>query len=206
MLCLYWFGCTLESMLGTREFLLFYFTAALAAALAFIGLDLYTGSSIPAIGASGAVTGVMMLYTMHFPTSLICLFWLFELEMRWVMLLYLIWDLHPVLLALSGEHIFTGVANVAHLGGLAFGFVYARYHWRLERLVEGVSRLRLKVKKRRLRVWKPPQADRQPAVDPARIDQLLQKITELRPASLTEEERALLRKASEGLKGWPEME
>ena len=56
------------------------FTATLAAALAFVGLDLYTGSTIPAIGASGAVSGVMMLYTMQFPTSLIMIFWLFQVE------------------------------------------------------------------------------------------------------------------------------
>src|SRR5262249_36864532 len=67
MLCLYWFGCTLEMLYGSREFLLFYLTAAVVAALAFVGMDLYTGSTSPGIGASGAVMAVMMLYTMHFP-------------------------------------------------------------------------------------------------------------------------------------------
>ena len=67
MLFLYWFGCTLESMYGSREFLLFYLAAAVFAGLAFVGLDLYTGSRIPGIGASGAVMAVTMLYAMHFP-------------------------------------------------------------------------------------------------------------------------------------------
>src|SRR5262249_39604855 len=46
MLFLYWWGCTIESMYGTREFLAFYLTAAVVAGLAFVGLDLWTGSRI----------------------------------------------------------------------------------------------------------------------------------------------------------------
>jgi rhomboid family protein len=103
MLLLYWFGATLESMYGPRESLLFYLTAAVFAGLTFVGLDLYTGSTGPGIGASRAVMAVMMLYTVQFPREQICIGWLFPLEMRWVMLLYLIYDLHPVLLALSGD-------------------------------------------------------------------------------------------------------
>ncbi len=131
LLFLYWFGCTLELMYGGREFLLFYLTAAVFAGLAFVGVELATGSSIPAIGASGAVMAVVMLYAMHFPREPIRVIWI-NVEMRWLVLFYLIWDLHPVLLALSGDRFFTGVASSAHLGGLAFGFVYARCDWRLE--------------------------------------------------------------------------
>src|SRR5262249_37237068 len=74
MLFLYWFGCTIESMYGSREFLLFYLTAALIAALAFVGLDLWTGATAPGIGASGAVMAVTMLYAMHFPRETIYVF------------------------------------------------------------------------------------------------------------------------------------
>src|SRR5438874_3668659 len=59
MLLLYWFGGTLETMYGSREFLLFYLTAAVVAGLTFVGLDLWTGITIPGIGASGAVMAVM---------------------------------------------------------------------------------------------------------------------------------------------------
>src|SRR5204862_5801370 len=71
MLCLYWFGCALEAMYGSREFLCFYLTAAVASGLTFVGLDLYTGSTVPAVGASGAVIAVMMLYTWHYPRETI---------------------------------------------------------------------------------------------------------------------------------------
>jgi membrane associated rhomboid family serine protease len=138
MLFLYWFGSTLESMYGSREFLLFYLTAAVLAGLAFVGLELYTGSSTPGIGASGAVMAVTMLYALHFPRETISVLWFFPLEMRWLMIGYVIWDLHPVLLALAGDRLYTGVAHSAHLGGLAFGFLYWMYGWRLDPLVERI--------------------------------------------------------------------
>lgn len=201
MLCLYWFGSTLEAMYGSREFLLFYLTAAAVAALAFVGLDLHTGSSIPGIGASGAVMAVMMLYTMHFPRETICVCWVFPLEMRWVMLFYIIWDVHPVLLALAGDRMYTGIAHAAHLGGLAFGFLYAKYQWRLEDLLERIPWLRGHGKARprlRLAVGSFPEA--RPDPEMSRLDELLQKIHESGQASLTEEERGILQNASERMK------
>jgi hypothetical protein len=214
MVLLYWFGCTLESMYGSREFLLFYLAAALASALAFVGLDLRTGSTVPAIGASGAVMGVVMLYTMHYPYETIRVFWLFPLEMRWVMLFYVLYDLHPVLLALSGDTIHTGVAHAGHLGGLAFGFLYYWYRWRLEDLLQYLP---ARVKSERgagRRFWRRPERDpdrlapslrvyREPEPDEEmeRVDQLLKKISESGHASLTDEERQALRAASERIKG-----
>jgi membrane associated rhomboid family serine protease len=203
MLFLYWFGCTIESMYGSREFLLFYLTSAVVAGLAFVGLDLYTGSAIPGIGASGAVMAVTMLYAVHFPREPIYVFWLIRVEMRWLIIFYVIFDLHPVLLALAGEHMFTGIANAAHLGGLAFGFVYGWYQWRLAPLVESVFRLRWP-RRGRLRLVSAPLEERRPAREPdpemSRLDQLLQKIGESGQASLTDEEMAFLRKTSERMK------
>ena len=117
MLFLYWFGPTLERMYGPREFLLFYLTAAVIASLAYIGLELVTGERHPAIGASGAVMGVTMLFTIFHPMHRILLFFVIPVEMRILIVLYVIFDLHPVLLALSGERTSTGVAHAAASGG-----------------------------------------------------------------------------------------
>jgi membrane associated rhomboid family serine protease len=201
MIALYWFGRTLELMYGSREFLLFYLTAALLAALASVALDLQTGSHIPAVGASGAVLAVLMLYTMHFPCETICVCWFFPLEMRWLMVLFVIWDLHPVLLALAGDRLFTGVGHAAHLGGLAFGFLYARYGWRLEGIGERIPWIGWRPS-RRFRVCRPPGTGRAPTTDwdPGRVDEVLEKISKSGQDSLSEEERAILRAASERLK------
>src|SRR5262249_21730559 len=144
MLFLYWFGCTLESMYGSREFLLFYLAGALAAALANIAFDLYTGTSIPAPpGASGAIMAVIMLYTWHLPRETICMFWVIPIEIRWLVVFYVIWDIHPLLLSLAGGRVFDGIGHAAHLGGLAFGFLYAKFQWRLAPFGDRLPKLNL---------------------------------------------------------------
>lgn len=200
MICLYWFGPTLELMYGSREFLYFYLTAAVAAGLAFVGLDLYTGSTVPGIGASGAIMAVMMLYTMHFPTETIYVCWFFPLEMRWVMLFWLIWDLHPVLLALSGDPLYTGVAHAAHLGGLAFGFFYAKCEWNLEALADRLPGLRSDARRPRLGFSDVKQPTTPRDGEAGQIDEILQKISEFGQESLTEEEQTILLDASERLR------
>jgi membrane associated rhomboid family serine protease len=201
MLLLYWFGLTLESMYGSREFLLFYLTAAVFAGLAFVALDLYTGSSRPGIGASGAVMAVVMLYTWHYPHDTIRVFWVWPIEMRYIVVLYALFDLHPLLLTLAGDRVFTDVAHAAHLGGLLFGFLYAHYEWRLEGLTERIAWPRWR-RRPRLRIAAPPRRGPEPERDEemSRVDEVLQKIYDSGQDSLTDEERAILQSASERLK------
>src|SRR5262245_35795734 len=133
MLFLYWFGREVEGIYGSREFVLFYLTAATVSGLASLGLDLALGTTRIALGASGAVLAVTMLFTLHYPRHEILLFFIIPIQMRWLMALFVIWDLHPLLLMLSGDDIRTGIGHAAHLGGLLFGFLYFRFQWRLDR-------------------------------------------------------------------------
>jgi len=202
MLFLFWFGKTLEAMYGSREFLLFYLTAAVAASLAYVGLDLVTGEIAPAIGASGAVMAVVMLYAMHFPRERLFLFFVFPVEIRWLVLMYVIFDLHPVLLALAGESYFDGVAHAAHLGGLAFGYVYRKWNVRLETYWERIRMPRfdrLVGARRHIRIFQPSGEGKQERVD-AEVDRLLAKISDQGEDSLTDREREVLQKASERYK------
>jgi membrane associated rhomboid family serine protease len=185
MLFLYWFGCTLEMMYGWREFLLFYLAAAVFAGLTYVGVELATGSRIPAIGASGAVMAVVMLYAMHFPREPIRIIW-FSVEMRWLVLFYLIWDLHPVLLALAGDRIFTGVASAAHLGGLAFGFVYAKFDWRLEPIAFWPGRGR-RYQRRATRSGVRELPSRLTATAESRLDDALDRLSEAGCADHTDD-------------------
>jgi membrane associated rhomboid family serine protease len=197
MLMLYWFGSRLERMYGSREFLLFYLAAAICSSLAYVGLAFYSGSNIPAIGASGAVMGVMMLYVIYYPFETFLLFWFIPVPL-WVLLGgYVLYDLHPVLLMLAHEKVFTGVAHAGHLGGLAFGYLY----WRMGRRLEGV--FGRKWRGTRPRRYK-PEPLREPVIlsyprpdDLAeRVDEVLKKISEHGKDSLTAEERDLLIEAS----------
>jgi membrane associated rhomboid family serine protease len=198
MILLYWFGTRLESMYGSREFLLFYLAAALSSSAAYVALAFWTESNAPAIGASGAVMGVMMLYTIYYPFETLCLFWCIPVPL-WAMLsLYVIYDLHPVLLALAGDRVFTQVAHSGHLGGLAFGFLYWKLGLRLEAPFEhGSQPRRLVVRERSC-----PRAEPTILAHPQRdsfndhVDEVLRKISEQGKDSLTDQEREILIQAS----------
>ncbi len=201
MLILCWFGQRLERMYGSRELLLFYLVAAVCASLAFVALAYYTGSQIPAIGASGAIMAVMMVYVIYYPFEQFLLFWFIPVPLWALLGVYVLYDLHPVLMALAGDQMFTGVAHASHLGGLAFGFLYWRFGWRLEPMLDRVM---------------PPHAAsrgrgyRKPVVLPfphresnlsERVDEILRKISEHGTASLTDEEREVLTAASAKYRG-----
>src|SRR5207237_6940282 len=91
------------------------------------------------IGAAVAVMGVMMLYVIFYPFETFLLFWVMPVPLWVLMSVYVLYDLHPVLLQLAGDQIFTGVAHAGHLGGLAFGFLYWRLGLRLESAVDFVG-------------------------------------------------------------------
>jgi rhomboid family protein len=189
MLFLYWFGKEMEVLYGSREFLLFYLCAAVTAGLAHVALCYFTGLFVPAIGASGAVLGVTMLFTLHYPRHVILLFMILPMQMRWVMALILVWDLHPILRTLAG-----------HLGGLAFGFLYYRFHWRLDRFAVRMPQIvrRATAPKPRLRIAPGTTPEPEPGTD--RVDQILAKISRSGRDSLTAEEQAILRAESDRIR------
>ena len=67
MLYLWIFGDNLERAMGTLKFLVFYLLCGLAASAAHIFFKLHT--AIPAVGASGAISGVLGGYILLFPKN-----------------------------------------------------------------------------------------------------------------------------------------
>ena len=119
MLFLFMFGCQLERLWGTRFFTHYYFVCG-------IGAGLFTFLPIPAffyanhIGASGAIYGVLLAYGMTFPRNLIYVWLLFPIEARYFVLILGV-------IAFWGSMMGGGgVSHIAHLGGLAAGYLYLR--------------------------------------------------------------------------------
>ena len=208
MLFFYWFGKMLEPLYGSREFLIFYLTAAVVSSLCFVGLALYTHDPTPAIGASGAVMAVIVLYAIHHPREKIYVFMMIPIEIRWLVLIYIVYDLHPVLLALAGTPMYTGIANAAHLGGaaLASSTGGAGCGWKTFGTASPAaadscgfgSRATCVSTARRKR--NESNAD---ALD-ALVDEILAKIHKHGESSLTERERRVLRTAADRYKGQAE--
>src|ERR1039458_333403 len=91
MLFLWVFGGNVEDILGHGKFLLFYLLCGVAATLVQIGADPL--STVPMVGASGAIAGVMGAYLVKFPRSrvemLFFFFFIFRFDIpAWFMLAY----------------------------------------------------------------------------------------------------------------------
>ncbi|MBE6291779.1 MAG: rhomboid family intramembrane serine protease [Bacteroidales bacterium] len=95
-------------------------------------LSLYERAiSIPTVGASGAVYGILMAFGMLFPNQEIFLF-LFPMPIKakWLIIGYFVLELY--LGFMSND----GVAHFAHLGGMIFGFLLIMY-WRKKGTLHG---------------------------------------------------------------------
>jgi len=123
MLYLWIFGDNVEDAMGPVRFLVFYLLCGIVAALAQIAIGL--GSTVPMVGASGAIAGVLAAYFMLFPRSrvltLIPLF--FFLRMVTVPAVFLLgfWFLWQVISGAGSFGSSGGVAFFAHIGGFIAG-------------------------------------------------------------------------------------
>ncbi len=184
MLVLGMFGPPTEQRVGTRAFLGFYFAAGIAGGLAFVGVGLLTRPFVPAIGASGAVMGVVVYYTFLHPWETINIYGMFRAR---VVLVTTVWVGFEVMRFLKSPEGGEGVANSAHLGGALFGFLYYRFGDRVPGLL----------KKRTRRA--PLKVDMMFVGLQFQVDALLRKKQEQGVESLTEAEKQFLQDAGDKL-------
>jgi membrane associated rhomboid family serine protease len=119
MFTLWMFGRILESVWGPKKFLIFYFTCGLGAAAVHLAVQYLTGGYSFAVGASGAVMGVMVGFAYLFPnTELMLLFPPIPIKAKWLIIMLIAFDLFGGL-GRTGS----GIAHWAHIGGAATGFI-----------------------------------------------------------------------------------
>ncbi len=128
------FGDNVEDKLGRVKFLVFYLAAGLFAGFVHFLSD--SASDIPAIGASGAISGVLGVYAAIFPKVKVKtigpLYQSYEMP-AWTM--FAVWFGMQIVFGtislLGGEG--SGIAFFAHIGGFIFGYavglVYNRMLW-----------------------------------------------------------------------------
>jgi membrane associated rhomboid family serine protease len=147
MFALWMFGSVIERVWGPKKFLFYYIVCGIGAGLiqelvqyadyAIQGLAAYqyvstggvqmtTDSYInlwTTIGASGAVYGILLAFGMIFPNErLFIIPFPFPIKAKWLIVGYIAIELFS---AMSGPG--DGVAHMAHLGGMLFGFLLIRY-------------------------------------------------------------------------------
>jgi membrane associated rhomboid family serine protease len=153
MLFLWIYGDNVEHRLGKVKYLLAYLLTGVAATLFFALFD--SGSRVPMVGASGAISGVLGFYFVWFPKNQVRV-WIFLfpffmnvvlLPARIVLGFYLILEnLLPFLLSAGGGG--GGVAHGAHIGGFVAGLAVA---WVMDR-----KQVATRPDEYRDRRWEPP--------------------------------------------------
>jgi membrane associated rhomboid family serine protease len=139
MLVLWMFGRVLENIWGPKRFLIFYIACGLGAAALHLAVQYfraeqlwdavqagnqeavmkYRGALAPALGASGAIMGIMAAFAYLFPNTELFLIPIpFPIKAKWLVLGYVAYDLFGGL-GVVGDNI----AHFAHLGGAITGFI-----------------------------------------------------------------------------------
>jgi rhomboid family protein len=130
MLFLWIFGNNVEDAMGPLKFLAFYLLSGIAALALQVAFN--TDSTVPTIGASGAIAGVLGGYILLYPrarvlTLIFLIFFVTFIEIPAVLVLGL-WFLQQLYFGLAdlSDPTGGGVAYFAHIGGFAFGLIFIR--------------------------------------------------------------------------------
>jgi hypothetical protein len=223
MFTLWMFGPRLEHELGTRTFVWFYLWCGLGGAIAHLVFAQH--SSV--VGASGAISGVLVAYALRWPDEEVYLFGVIPMRSRWLIAAMLAMN---IMFALSPG---SRIDWTAHLGGMAFGWIFLRLY-----SMGGINRVRGWVSAvpdesedmpRAVPRGRPPMRDRADGVDEvvarsnaiilreskpvqqvprqetpkeyaAKVNRVLDKISQLGIGSLTRDERRLLEEMSRKLR------
>jgi membrane associated rhomboid family serine protease len=124
MLALWMFGSTLEQDWGLRRFMEFYFFCVVGAALITILMS-YThllgmSPAMVTVGASGGIYGLIVAFGILYAEARIYIYGIFPIKAKWFAIIW-------VALAAFGALQDRGsIANIAHLGGALFGYIYLK--------------------------------------------------------------------------------
>ena len=130
LLVLWSIGSELEALWGSVNFIAYFFTCTVGAALCygfFSVLGIGPGPMSPVVGSSGAVYGLLLAYGILFGNRVMYFFMLFPMPAK-----YFVMVLGAVELVSSVFYSKSGIAHLAHLGGMVSGFVFlvAMAAWR----------------------------------------------------------------------------
>lgn len=126
MLYLWIFGDNVEDRMGHGKFLAFYLICGLAATAAQVAVS--SGSSIPNLGASGAIAGVLGAYLVMFPRGQVRVMMgrgIVNMPAIAVLGLWIVLQFINGIGSISNTAETGGVAYMAHIGGFIAGLVLA---------------------------------------------------------------------------------
>ena len=193
MFGLIFLGQAVEQRYGSRAFLRMYLTAIIFCSVVWSCVHYFVTPNASMIGASGAVTTVIMLFIFNFPRRMI-LFMFFIPMPAWVFGVFVIAN---NLFGLRGND---NVAYDAHLTGALYAWLYFRTNWTLLSGWSGdlLSKLSLPKRKPRLKLHT-PSGERDSQLD-EQADAILDKLHRQGQESLSARERKILEEYSRRMK------
>jgi len=121
MFTLWMFGTTLEQEWGTRRFLKYYFICGIGAGICDVIVSAAIGNwGTRTVGASGAIYGLLLAFGVLYPNQTVLFSFLFPIKAKYFVMIY------GAIALLSSLNVNSGVSDVAHLGGMIFGFAYLK--------------------------------------------------------------------------------
>jgi membrane associated rhomboid family serine protease len=121
MLALWMFGADIEQTWGMRRFLKFYFFCGIGAGLCVVVLNyLFSNPNIPTVGASGAIYGILLACAVLWPDRIVLMSFLFPIKMKYFVMIF------GAIAFLNSFSVNSGVSEFAHLGGMAFAFLFIK--------------------------------------------------------------------------------
>jgi len=134
MLALWMFGGPVEEAMGSRKFINYYFLTGLGAAFF---VCVFFPNSVT-IGASGAIYGLLAAFGMIFPDAVVLVFFLFPMRAKYFVLLFAAIELYATIANNGGES--DSIAYFAHIGGFVTGYLYLKYHYKIEEMYSMAGR------------------------------------------------------------------
>lgn len=129
MFTLWMFGTTLERDWGTRQFLKYYFLCGVGAGICDVAINAVIGNwSTRTIGASGAIYGLLLAFGVLYPNQTVLFNFLFPIRAKYFVMIY------GAIALLGSLNMNSGVSNVAHLGGMIFGYAYLKLRFAIPSL------------------------------------------------------------------------
>lgn len=118
------FGSVILSVLRLRRFVTFYLVAGVFGSLGhcFASTFFLGDSSLPALGASGAISGLLVLFSLLFPREKLLLFGIIPVPALFGALLFIGLDIFGLITQMKGSGL--PIGHGAHLGGAIFGMIY----------------------------------------------------------------------------------
>ncbi|MFH7902911.1 MAG: rhomboid family intramembrane serine protease [Candidatus Aenigmatarchaeota archaeon] len=116
------FGSVLEKVIGSRRYLLVFFLSGIVGSIAYILTSILLNEiNIPAVGASGAIYGIIGTLAILRPTTIVLVYFV-PIPLLFFAFFWIIVESLATLFQFFGAK--TGIASQAHLAGILFGIFY----------------------------------------------------------------------------------